>query len=234
MKEKLEEAMMKVLQEGSWADSLRSDREDQTTCVVVFYTDLLNDDDQYILFVTDYPVDKNPEDMIGKKIDGYEITEYIAETDFPYDANDYVNNYPEDEELLKPPVYVPYHKIQSILNESKTTGILEEDERGKSIDEEVEINGIPRTLYWEAEKQCFNAIKDKIKELEPNVINWNIDFLGGRQEVYVQFKSDDGEGQFQMKFKPDGKIKELETTYSNQKVTYDFIRLAQALYDLWN
>lgn len=120
------------------------------------------------------------------------------------------------------------------LEEATLNALKEEDSRGESIDKKVEINGIKRTLYWEAEEKCFDGIMSKIKELENYVSNWNIDFLGGRKNAYVEFKAGDGEGEFKMDFNEEGNIKFLQTTYSNQKVTYDFIKLAQALYNLWN
>ena len=108
-----------------------------------------------------------------------------------------------------------------------------EDARGKTIDVVEEINGVKRSLYWEAEKNCFDAMVNTIKGLEKYVTNWGIDFLGGRKESYIEFGTT-GQSQFIVKFDGNtfGKVDKVETTYSNQEVTTEFVKLAEQLSEL--
>ena len=113
-------------------------------------------------------------------------------------------------------------------NEIKT-----ESEGDKKVNKEVDINGYRGTLYSQDEIDCFDAIARTIKGLEKNVTNWNVSFFPS-PKAYVDFTTDDGEGTFEVIFSTDtfGTVEKVETRYSNQNITYDFIKLAEELYNL--
>lgn len=93
----------------------------------------------------------------------------------------------------------------------------------------VELNGIKRDLYSGKAIELFEKIKNIVEGIESNISNFNIDLDFGS---YVEFKTDDEVGQFEVDFDLSGKVSSVKTTMSNQELTYDFMELAKVLYEL--
>lgn len=106
---------------------------------------------------------------------------------------------------------------------------LQEDDK---IEQTVELGNARGKVYSQDELDCFNAIKNTISELEQFVTNFNIT-LFPLEKANVTFKTSDG-SEFEVTFDTEsfGKVTEVQTTFSNQEVTKEFIELASLLLEL--
>lgn len=107
---------------------------------------------------------------------------------------------------------------------------------GEKIEQEVTLGNITRKLYSEDEINLFNVIKNRLHGLEEYVVNFRVDFFG-TPKAYVEFGlPDNNTSAFEVVFDTEsfGKVNSIETTYSNQEITTDFLNLAQELYKLKN
>ena len=121
---------------------------------------------------------------------------------------------------------------KDLLEQSTINLLKEQDDRGQAIETAVDINNIEKTMYFESELQLFNKIYEIVKPVESYVIDWNVDFFGGKR-AYVVFRSTDNQGEFKVTFDTDsGNILKIETTFSNQTVTPKFLDLANKLIHL--
>ena len=121
---------------------------------------------------------------------------------------------------------------KDLLEQSTINLLKEQDDRGQAIETAVDINNIEKTMYFESELQLFNKIYEIVKPVESYVIDWNVDFFGGKR-AYVVFRSTDNQGEFKVTFDTDsGNILKIETTFSNQTVTPKFLDLADKLINL--
>ena len=92
----------------------------------------------------------------------------------------------------------------------------------------VMVNGINVNLYNEKEQEVFNGVFEKVKHLEEYITSFSIWVSLGQDMAFVEFKN-----QFLLEFDTTTYIvKNLETTYSNQKIDKDFIELLNKLYSL--
>lgn len=108
---------------------------------------------------------------------------------------------------------------------------LQEDSKSET----VEIGNARAYVYTQDQLDCYNAIKNRLQGLESNVTAFNIDLML-QDHIYVEFKTADNAGEFVVIFSNEdfGKVLNVQTTFSNQEVTYDFLQLAQELYKLKN
>lgn len=108
---------------------------------------------------------------------------------------------------------------------------LQEDSKSQT----VEIGNARAYVYTQDQLDCYNAIKNRLQGLESNVTAFNIDLML-QDHTYVEFKTADNAGEFVVIFSNEdfGKVLNVQTTFSNQEVTYDFLQLAQELYKLKN
>lgn len=108
---------------------------------------------------------------------------------------------------------------------------LQEDNK---IEQTVELGNARGKVYSQDELDCFNAIKNTISGLEQFVTNFNIT-LFPLEKANVTFKTSDG-SEFEVTFDTEsfGKVTEVQTTFSNQEVTKEFIELATLLLELKN
>ena len=121
---------------------------------------------------------------------------------------------------------------KDLLEQTTINLLKEQDDRGQAIETAVDINNIEKTMYFESELQLFNKIYEIVKPVESYVIDWNVDFFGGKR-AYVVFRSTDNQGEFKVTFDTDsGNILKIETTFSNQTVTPKFLDLANKLINL--
>lgn len=121
---------------------------------------------------------------------------------------------------------------KDLLEQTIINLLKEQDDRGRAIETAVDINNIEKTMYFESELQLFNKIYEIVKPVESYVIDWNVDFFGGKR-AYVVFRSTDNQGEFKVTFDTDsGNILKIETTFSNQTVTSEFLDLADKLINL--
>lgn len=107
---------------------------------------------------------------------------------------------------------------------------LKEDSRRQT----VEIGNARAYVYTQDELDCFNAIKNTISGLEQFVTKFNIT-LFPLEKANVTFKTSNG-SEFEVTFDTEsfGKVTEVQTTFSNQEVTKEFIELATLLLELKN
>lgn len=114
---------------------------------------------------------------------------------------------------------------------SETMKLLNEETSSQT----VTLGNVKGKVYTQDELDCFNAIKNKIHGLESNVTALNIDLML-EDNTYVEFKTDDGAGEFIVIFSNEnfGKVTNVQTTFSNQEITQDFLTLANELYTLKN
>lgn len=105
---------------------------------------------------------------------------------------------------------------------------LQEDDK---IEQTVELGNARGKVYSQDELDCFNAIKNTISGLEQFVTNFNITLP--LEKADVTFKTSDG-SEFKVTFDTEsfGKVTEVQTTFSNQEVTKEFIELASLLLEL--
>lgn len=100
----------------------------------------------------------------------------------------------------------------------------------------VELNGMKRSLFGEKEIKIYERTADKIKIVERYLTNLFVDFKG--TEIIYSFGTDERniDSNFELKFiLRDGlEIAELNTTWSNQYITDEFIGLARVLNDIKN
>lgn len=108
---------------------------------------------------------------------------------------------------------------------------LQEDDK---IEQTVELGNARGKVYSQDELECFNAIKNTISGLEQFVTKFNIT-LFPLEKANVTFKTSDG-SEFEVTFDTEsfGKVTEVQTTFSNQEVTKEFIELATLLLELKN
>lgn len=108
---------------------------------------------------------------------------------------------------------------------------LQEDSKSET----VEIGNARAYVYTQDQLDCYNAIKNRLQGLESNVTAFNIDLMLP-DHTYVEFKTADNSGEFVVIFSNEdfGKVLNVQTTFSNQEITYDFLQLAQELYKLKN
>lgn len=108
---------------------------------------------------------------------------------------------------------------------------LQEDDK---IEQTVELGNARAKVYSQDELDCFNAIKNTISGLEQFVTKFNIT-LFPLEKANVTFKTSDG-SEFEVTFDTEsfGKVTEVQTTFSNQEVTKEFIELATLLLELKN
>lgn len=108
---------------------------------------------------------------------------------------------------------------------------LQEDDK---IEQTVELGNARGKVYSQDELDCFNAIKNTISGLEQFVTKFNIT-LFPLEKANVTFKTSDG-SEFEVTFDTEsfGKVTEVQTTFSNQEVTKEFIELATLLLELKN
>lgn len=114
---------------------------------------------------------------------------------------------------------------------SETMKLLNEETSSQT----VTLGNVKGKVYGQDELDCFNAIKNKIHGLESNVTALNIDLML-EDNTYIEFKTNDGAGEFIVIFsnKTFGKVINVQTTFSNQEITQDFLTLANELYTLKN
>ena len=108
---------------------------------------------------------------------------------------------------------------------------LQEDDK---IEQTVELGNARGKVYSQDELDCFNAIKNTISGLEQFVTKFNIT-LFPLEKANVTFKTSNG-SEFEVTFDTEsfGKVTEVQTTFSNQEVTKEFIELATLLLELKN
>ena len=108
---------------------------------------------------------------------------------------------------------------------------LQEDSKSQT----VEIGNARAYVYTPDQLDCYNAIKNRLKGLESNVTSFNIDLML-QDHTYVEFKTDDNAGEFVVIFSNEdfGKVLNVQTTFSNQEITQDFLTLSNELYKLKN
>ena len=108
---------------------------------------------------------------------------------------------------------------------------LQEDSKSQT----VEIGNARAYVYTEDQMACYNAIKNRLHGLESNVTAFNIDLML-QDHTYVEFKTDDNAGEFVVIFSNEdfGKVLNVQTTFSNQEITQDFLTLSNELYKLKN
>lgn len=108
---------------------------------------------------------------------------------------------------------------------------LKEDSRSQT----VEIGNARAYVYTQDQLDCYNAIKNRLQGLESNVTAFNIDLML-QDHTYVEFKTDDNAGEFIVIFSTEdfGKVLNVQTTFSNQEITQDFLTLSNELYKLKN
>lgn len=114
---------------------------------------------------------------------------------------------------------------------SETMKLLNEETSSQTV-----VLGNARAyVYTQDELDCYNAIKNRLQGLESNVTALNIDLML-QDHTYVEFKTDDGAGEFIVIFSNEnfGKVINVQTTFSNQEITQDFLTLANELYTLKN
>lgn len=107
--------------------------------------------------------------------------------------------------------------------------------REEGFEQRVELNGRGMTLYSKDEVDCFEAIKRTISGLENYVTDFNINLIIGSLSAEVTFGTSTEESAFKVIFDVElfGKVKAIQTTFSNLTVDSDFVKLAQELYNLY-
>lgn len=108
---------------------------------------------------------------------------------------------------------------------------LQEDSKSQT----VEIGNARAYVYTQDQLDCYNTIKNRLQGLESNVTAFNIDLML-QDHTYVEFKTDDNAGEFVVIFSNEdfGKVLNVQTTFSNQEITQDFLTLSNELYKLKN
>lgn len=118
---------------------------------------------------------------------------------------------------------------KDIMNE--TMKLLNEETQ----DQTVVLGNVKGRVYGQDELDCFNAMKNTVKGLEQYVAGFYIMLDQGLQNASITFQTKDGKNEFEVFFDTEsfGKVTKVQTTFSNQDITQEFLTLAQELYNLY-